>query len=360
MNRISKLWWTFRIKSWFYRKQQSFCLSNPKPKCYIFLAADYGNLGDVAITYAQKKFLKDNFPEYEIIEIPCVDTISQLLPIKKSIGPDDIITVVGGGNMGDMYYDIELLRLLVVKTFHRNKIILFPQTIDYSDSREAKHLLRLSQKIYRLPSNLLMSARERESYKSMKRLYPDVRIVLTPDIVMSLDERNEFKRENTTIFCLRNDKEKASNDQLVEILKEITENQGYNHKFLDTHIGGDRYSEDEKYKRLHELWNEFSKSKLVVTDRLHGMIFAFITRTPALVLANSNFKVRACYEWIKSSGYIKFLDKKETENKEYLLHAIQNWISKFSNTNTAKEVNINFAIVHNSINRSLSSLGSIQ
>jgi pyruvyl transferase EpsI len=39
-----------------------------KNQAYIFLAADYGNLGDVAITYAQTKFLEDNLDEgFEIM-----------------------------------------------------------------------------------------------------------------------------------------------------------------------------------------------------------------------------------------------------------------------------------------------------
>lgn len=32
------------------------------PRVFIFLAADYGNLGDVAITLAQKKILQLNIP----------------------------------------------------------------------------------------------------------------------------------------------------------------------------------------------------------------------------------------------------------------------------------------------------------
>jgi len=35
-------------------------IDGTKKQVYIFLAADYGNLGDVAITYAQTKFLKEH------------------------------------------------------------------------------------------------------------------------------------------------------------------------------------------------------------------------------------------------------------------------------------------------------------
>lgn len=305
MNKILKYYHKFRLYS--FLKKEKFRLPN-EPRCFIFLAADYGNLGDVAITYAQKKFLKRQFPHNEVIEVPAAKTLTYLYSIKNQIRPDDIVTVVGGGNMGDLYFDIELFRLLVVKSFPKNRIILFPQTIDYSDSKEAGVLLKLSKKIYGRHKSLTMLAREKVSYGKMKIYYPSVNVKLTPDIVMSLDEFSDKKRDNKVIFCLRNDKEKyADNDGSVKDLKSILKEMGYEFKYRDTHIGGGRYSEEEKYVHLRNLWDEFSAAGLVVTDRLHGMIFAFITGTPALVLPNSNFKVESCYEWIKECSYIRFL-----------------------------------------------------
>lgn len=303
MNNLLLLYWKFKLISKF--RQGDFEL--PKgPRCLIFLAADYGNLGDVAITYAQKKFLQKHFPEHDVIEVPAAQTLTNLYPIKRQIRPDDVVTVVGGGNMGDMYGDLELLRLMIVRAFPKNRIILFPQTIDYTDSREAQWLIRLSKKVYRHHQRLTMGARETVSYEMMKRLYRGVDIRLTPDIVMGLDERNvEIEREPIATFCLRNDREKADNSGMVDDIKRLCQTVGLSIEYRDTHIGGSRYSQSEKYSALGNLWNHFRRSRLVVTDRLHGMIFAYITGTPALVLPNSNFKVSACYNWIKDCGFIK-------------------------------------------------------
>lgn len=95
----------------------------------MFLAADYGNLGDVAITYAQEKYLSETFPGYKIVDVPISKTLNSIKAIQSIISKDDIITTVGGGNMCDLYFDIELLRQLVVKAFPNNKVISFPQTI---------------------------------------------------------------------------------------------------------------------------------------------------------------------------------------------------------------------------------------
>lgn len=305
MNRLKLLYWKFQLYS--LLKATSFEKTGTSPRCYIFLAADYGNLGDVAITYAQKQYLKNLYTDHEIVEVPAGRTLSYIRSIAKSITPKDIVTVVGGGNMGDMYGDIEILRLMVVDTFKKNKVILFPQTIDYSDTAEAKWLLNKSCKVYSTHPYLVMMARERVSYEKMKEWYPNVNVILTPDIVMTLNERKESQhRDDVVTLCLREDKEKADNRAQVEkLLAQLSESNAEVEKY-DTHIGGDRYSEQEKYQELEKIWNQFRRSRLVITDRLHGMIFAYITGTPVIVLPNSNFKVKGCFEWIKDCGYIFF------------------------------------------------------
>jgi len=52
--------------------------------------------------------------------------------------------------------------------------------------------------------------------------------------------------------------------------------------------------------------NDFSSSKLVVTDRLHGMVFSAITETPCIVINSLSPKVEGCYEWLKDLDYICF------------------------------------------------------
>src|SRR5699024_1734022 len=68
-------------------------------------------------------------------------------------------------------------------------------------------------------------------------------------------------------------------------------------------------------KYLERKFKEFSTSKLVVTDRLHGMIFSLITGTPCIAFDNISKKVSGVYEWFKDTGYIICI----TEENKYLL-----------------------------------------
>ena len=40
------------------------------------------------------------------------------------------------------------------------------------------------------------------------------------------------------------------------------------------------------------------------------MIFAYLTKTPCLVLENKSYKIRGVYEWLKDIDYIKLTNDK--------------------------------------------------
>ena len=56
---------------------------------------------------------------------------------------------------------------------------------------------------------------------------------------------------------------------------------------------------------------EFSRAELVITDRLHAMLFAAITGTPCVAFDNSSKKVSGVYEWIRHLDYIALASSEE-------------------------------------------------
>lgn len=297
-------------------------LTSDKKKAFFFLAADYGNLGDCAITVAQTKFIEEN-SNYEVIEIPISKTAQGIYFVKKNITKDDIVVTVGGGNMGEMYDQIEFLRQLVIKNFPNNKIISFPQTFDFSDSLEGKKYLSTAKKNYSKHKNLHLIARERTSYKKMKSNFNQNNVYITPDIVLSLSQNLQEERHGA-VLCMRSDEEKRLTSEQNSTIIDLIKNKFDKCEFYDTHIGNANLNIQERDNELHRIWQSFSNSQLVITDRLHGMIFCHITNTPALVFQNTNHKVKETYEWIKKNTNIKVVDNFDINEVEEFIEKNQN------------------------------------
>lgn len=277
-------------------------------RIFVFLAANYANLGDIAITYAQHRILQQWKPDYSIIEIPANCTYSYLKSVIKQIERNDIVTFVGGGNMGDMYPLFENFRQIIISELPENEIWQFPITADFSETTCGRMMLFQARKIYGSHKNLKILARETKTSDFLsKQLDRDIPVV--PDIVLTLDY---FKMNNTRSgisVCLRNDKERFLHDDDAELIMKNVSNCGLPIEVMDTLLDDCLITLENKEEFLNRYIEKLSTKSLLITDRLHGMIFAYITGTPAVVLPNSNQKVRNCYKWISNSGYIFFMDK---------------------------------------------------
>jgi len=280
-------------------------------KIIIALAANYGNLGDVAITYAQRKFLKENFKDYLILEIPIDETYTNMKSLKEVVNKNDIITIIGGGNFGNLYYSIEKCRQYFIKSFPKNKIVCFPQTIDFSNDKKGKRELKKAIKLYGKHENLTLFAREKKSYNLMKKQFIKNKVFLVPDIVLALNEKEPIEKREYITLCFRKDKEeKISNNKKQHMIEVLKDKYKENLIEQDTHIGNKKININEREKVLQKIWTSFKKSKIVLTDRLHGMIFCAITGTPCIAFPNSNGKIQSTYEtWLKNVPYIEMTDE---------------------------------------------------
>lgn len=293
-------------------------LDKNRHQVYIFLAADYGNLGDVAITYAQTKFL-EKYANRQVVEIPISKSLEGLWFVKANIKEGDIVTTVGGGNMGDLYDQIEYIRQLAISFFPKNKFISFPQTFDFSDTNQGKKALKKAVKCYSKHKNLTLVAREEISYTLMQQHFQKNKIILTPDIVLSLNKsQNQSKREGV-VFCLRNDEEKSLSSQQNEEIISVTSSYFPKFEFYDTHIGRNNLSIEDRENELNKIWNKFKGAELVVTDRLHGMIFCYITNTPCIVFQNNNHKVRETVKWLPANSNIFLINEFSKEVLEFII-----------------------------------------
>lgn len=281
--------------------------ASSKRKCVLIGTANYGNLGDLAISQASVDFIRANF-NGEVIEIPTSHFWEYERCLKRYLTRDDIICFQGGGNMGDIYFWFENERCSALEAFSEQKAIVFPQTISYSS--EKSDMLKYTKKVYSHCKDLHLFAREQLSKEKMHAYYPTTDVQLVPDIVLSLDPykyiSNVTEREGVLVM-LRDDIERNLNDNQRDYIITTLSNSGMDIKYTDTVFDGRDIAVNQRTNLLRSMLTQVSKSKLVVTDRLHGMIFAAITNTPCIVFSNNNHKVSGVYSWIKDLSYVKYL-----------------------------------------------------
>lgn len=276
-----------------------------KRNIYLFLGADYGNIGDVAITYAQIKYLKEHYYDYNVVEIPISKTFAGIKAVKSVITKNDIIVLIGGGNTSDLYDDIEWLRQLVILNFRSYRIICFPQTFDFTNTLRGFLCRNVASFVYHRAKNILIFAREQNTMNILNKYFKGIKSALVPDIVMTLNFCTSKKRKGVLI-CMRSDKESIVDSQQKEMLIRRIKSKYSHIEYQDTQVDG--IDTNNRFIKFQEILSKFRNHEFVITDRLHGMIFCYITGTPALVYDNSNHKISACFNWIKDCGYIKLID----------------------------------------------------
>lgn len=280
-------------------------------KVFLLLSPTHGNLGDHAIAYATKEFIKNNMPEYNLVELSILDTLINIDNIKQLITKDDIILINGGGNIGDNYKIEEYGRRIIIDKIHNcKKIISMPQSMSFSNSSQGLMELNKTKSVYNNNSKLVLCARENITYELMKDAFTN-KIIFTPDIVLSLDKENKLSREDI-LLCLRHDEESILTQEMRNELIDLM-NSNFSKIIVTDTVVDKVVSLRERNILLEREWEKFNRSKLVITDRLHGTIFAAITGTPALIIRTYNHKIIESVKWLKGFNYIKMLESNEPQ-----------------------------------------------
>ena len=147
------------------------------------------------------------------------------------------------------------------------------------------------------------------------------RVFYYPDMALLLNYSDkELERNRKVLICLRADEEKKYdiNDNIIRTVSGM----GLEYEITDTYT--ERRIELEEGTAEFEKYIDFYRTySMVITDRLHGMIFAAITGTPCVAIDNLTGKVGSVYKWIedvtnivyKKNGEISAEDIKEVYSK---------------------------------------------
>ena len=308
------------------------------------MAPLHNNYGDEAILLSTKQFLKDYFPDIKQIIINAKQFLNNLNLIKYIVNNNDIIIISGGGYFG-LYDRIVREQVTIVKNFPNNQIIFFPCSIFDNPKKRKKYYYFL--KVFHQHPNLTFFIRDKISFDVSKKLFQKTSIYKVPDIVTRLNLNflnNISNNRNGILLILRKD-ELLLNDENHKFIKKISSK--YFNKDEMKEIDSNKFRIPKGSDKLKETINfiKLIKSKkLVITDRLHGMIFSIITGTPNIVFGNNYHKVESAYNsWFNNISYSFFIQKEEIENK--LEKTIVKIINSNNNNNYKSKIFQNYYIL---------------
>lgn len=301
------------------------------------LAPSYSNLGDVAIFVESLDFLR----KYATLPIKAVLYSRQCVNKKNllslPLNDDDLIIIQGGGNMGAFYSSEEYLRQNIVKWFPKNRIISMPQTVYFGDKKK-NYILWRAKKIYLSYKNLTIFARDVPSFDFCKQNFNcDVRIC--PDMVLSASPKRflDYQKNKKVLLCFRKDIESKIENAFVKNIENYLGENGFSFEYWDTDdlSGRNIENKEEKIQQVLEYFNHF---QFVVTDRYHGTILSYISKTPCIGLDNSYGKVKNGFVWLNGSNYMFYADSFEKIRKS--MDEIQNLESFEINNNLLSEFDV--------------------
>ncbi len=221
------------------------------------------------------------------------------MSLKFLFGKSDIL-IHGGGFIGTIWPYSDILTQQIIELLPHSRIILLPNTIFFSDDEEGRKWFEDARKVYNSHKNITVCTREKLSYDNALLLLDDhSRVKLIPDMVLSLDECREGRERSGAVLCLRNDCEKIMDDADSAEIYNWTNKVFGGVKEADMCLDHDVLPEN-RLAELEKQFETFRRAELVITDRLHGMIFAAITGTPCAVFFSMSHKVKGIYDWCLS------------------------------------------------------------
>ncbi len=315
--------------------------SSNKRRFFLLNTPDHDNLGDHLLTLGAISYLNDYFPEEEVVEITGRQWDACRESILTKISPKDVIFIVGGGYMGDLWPVQDKRVKDIIEAFIYNRIVFLPQTFFYKNNSVEE--IDFDIEFYKKVKKVLFIHREKQSYSFFKsNIAPEHRNVCFPDTALYLNQRQHCLNREGGLICLRLDKEAQHNDfreRIYEDVNLICHKVGVIDTVLQKSV-----LRSERVIEVDKMLGLISGAEILITDRLHAMVMAIITGTPCIALDNLSKKVSGVYEWIKDLDYVKCVSEDEI-SKELICE----FISKRKNNYDKSIVKHQFDLMYETI-----------
>jgi pyruvyl transferase EpsO len=269
---------------------------------------------------------------------------------------DAPIILSGGGNLGDLWPREQHFRESIIDRYRDRPIISLPQSIYFADPDNAARAAR----IFNAHPNLTLFAREAVSYQLAQQYFPNCRVLQAPDMALQLGKLPELAiapaQTESLLWHQRRDPEhRAAFTPTPNVKADIQDwracewvyhwQSPYDQQWVWQLPGLDRLVRELWQRRLavprewrsRQLWlqepqlqnwqslpnfkvqrrswellhsacYQFSRHRVVVTDRLHGHILAVMLEIPHLFLPNAYHKNESFYQtWTHTAPCCRFV-----------------------------------------------------
>lgn len=274
-------------------------------RVYIFGAPYHTNLGDQAQTYCIENWIRSNLADSEIITMQDVFDLDILLLflISLTVKSKDVGFCHSGYHFSERYPQYKYY-MWVVRFLRKIPVVVFPQTVNFKDMKNAISVAD----IFDMHPNCTLMCRDEHSYYLAKKIFKKTKLLKYPDIVTSLIGMYDFmlNERDGILFCIRNDSESYySRSSISEYMKCFSPMKT---TLYDTYADI-KYSDLVKNisNTLNKTFEDFSRYKLVITDRYHGTIFSLISNTPVIVLGTQDHKLESGVKWFSSKEFEKYI-----------------------------------------------------
>lgn len=229
----------------------------------------------------------------------------------------DVALWHAGGNWGDIWSAPHNARLASFREMQSQNISVLgmPQSLNYSSiDQESKDAVFINGTVEK-GLLLHLSWRERESLERAKKIYPQVHNFLSPDIafmVGPISDSRYFTKESIpnvdVLFLLRNDKEGiiGGHERVRGKLTTLFQNMSTSWTVVDWDDCNSYFNETsdgspvqevphsgafDHIKRISSCVAMYATASIVVTDRLHGSIFALLMSKPHIFIDQTTLKI---------------------------------------------------------------------
>lgn len=286
-----------------------------------FTFLNHSNIGDHLIYLGEKEFFKAK--KIKIVFETKLGKFDYGY-LKNKIRELPIV-IRGGGYFGDLSPNAYNFCQDLVKWFPNNIIIFMPQTVFFKN----KENLKKSVSIFSKHKRLYILARDKESYRILKKHYPN-KLSLAPDSAFLLAEKiKEIRlpnKKNRVLYLERNDIEtKSVFDVDKSIYKKYIYRKDWTYRSLWGRLLGlilHNYNSDKLFNKALVLCGN---KKLIITTRLHGHIFVTLLRIPNILLKGSYHKIESFYKTWTCRDEISYL----AENQNDIEKVMSKYLRKY-------------------------------